>query len=81
MLREEACWLAARLRSWPCDRGVVVNIGSSSGAFRSETQPWIDELVFAPARARGLSIVHQDLFPAPGVDVAGDLRTAARLGA
>jgi hypothetical protein len=77
MLKSEAAWLAARLDAWPTDRGVVVNVGSSSAAFRSETQPWIEQLVCAPARARGLRIVHQDLFAADGVDVAGDLLEAS----
>jgi SAM-dependent methyltransferase len=77
MLEAEAKWLGNRLAQWPTNRGVVLNIGSSSGEFRTETQPWIDQLIFAPARARGLSVVHQDLFPAKGVDVAGDLLASA----
>lgn len=73
MLKKEATWLGQRLCTWPTDRGVVLNIGSSSRQFREQVQPWIEQHVFAPARAHGLSIVHQDLFPADGVDFAGDL--------
>lgn len=73
MLKREAQWLGQRLSSWPGDRGVVLNVGSSSGEFRTVVQPWIDQYLFAPARARGIQLVHQDLFPASGVDIAGDL--------
>jgi SAM-dependent methyltransferase len=73
MLRREALWLGERLCRWPTDRGVVLNIGSSSLQFRQQVQPWIEQQVFAPARAHGLRVVHQDLFAAEGVDVAGDL--------
>lgn len=73
MLKTEAQWLGDRLAHWPTDRGVVLNIGSSSAEFRTQVQPWIEKSIFAPARARGLRVVHQDLFPAPGVEIAGDL--------
>jgi SAM-dependent methyltransferase len=73
MLKREASWLGERLRSWPVDRGVVLNIGSSNRTFREQVQPWIEAQVFAPARRHGLRIVHQDLFPADGVDIACDL--------
>jgi SAM-dependent methyltransferase len=76
MLKHEAQWLGQRLARWPSDRGVVLNVGSSSGEFRTHVQPWIDEYLFAPARARGVELVHQDLFPASGVDIAGDLLSA-----
>jgi SAM-dependent methyltransferase len=55
----------------------VLNIGSSSAQFRRQVQPWIEEEVFAKGRARGLSFVHQDLFPADGVDLTGDLLSDA----
>jgi SAM-dependent methyltransferase len=73
MLKHEAAWLGERLRAWPVDKGVVLNIGSSSAQFRAQVQPWIEQRVFGPARLHGLRIVHQDLYAAEGVDVAGDL--------
>jgi SAM-dependent methyltransferase len=73
MLKSEARWLGERMMRWSTQGGVILNIGSSSGRFRTEVQPWIDRDLFGPARARGLRVVHHDLFPAPGVDIAGDL--------
>jgi hypothetical protein len=72
MLKTEAQWLGARLASWPTDRGVVVNVGSSNYHFRTKIQPWIEHYVLSPARTNGLTIVNQDLFPGEGIDIAGD---------
>jgi hypothetical protein len=64
----------------------TLNVGSSTEEFRVRKQPWIDEHVFGPLRARGGRVIHVDLKQAPGVDVAGDLsdtgvrRTIAALG-
>lgn len=37
------------------------------------TQSWIDRYIFAPARRRGLQVVHMDMKAAPGVDLVCDL--------
>jgi hypothetical protein len=37
-------------------------------------QPWIYGLVYEPLERRGVRVLHHELDPAPGVDVAGDLR-------
>ena len=84
MLKKEALWLADRLSAWPIDRGIVLNVGSSSSDFRTKVQPWIEQSLLAPATRRGMQLLHQDLFPAPGVDIAGDLLSVecqARLAA
>lgn len=73
----EARWIAnqfAALR--PEQRATVVNIGSSTLAFRTQNQPHIDQLIFAPLAAAGSKIIHADLKAAPGVDIAGDLADA-----
>ena len=83
MLKNEANWINDRLQTWPTHEGVVLNVGSASGAFRTQVQPWIDGRVFRPARNRGVKIIHQDLFAADGVDIVGDLLSAscqARVG-
>lgn len=73
MLEPEARWLSSRLSTLGPEHAPVLNVGSSSEAFRTRVQPWIDDLLFRPLRERGLRVVHQDLAEQPGVDVAGDL--------
>lgn len=55
------------------DGAVCLNIGSSTRQFRTETQPHIDKLLFAPLRSAGLRIVHCDMKPDAGVDEVGDV--------
>ena len=52
----------------------LLNLGSSSRHFREREKPHIDQLLFAPLRAAGVEIVHSDLMPDDGVDLAGDIR-------
>ncbi len=73
MLKDEARWLSARLQNLSSNDGPLLNVGSSSAHFREQVQPWIHEWVFAPLEQRLVPVIHQDLFAAPGVDVAGDL--------
>ncbi len=78
MLEAEALWFRAALDSLdPHEVYPLANIGSSTGAFRTEVQPFIDALLFAPARAAGHSVVHVDIKAAPGVDAVGDLTDPA----
>lgn len=87
MLIEEARWFRSNIAEFP-DEALfpLLNIGSSTEEFRTRKQPWIDEHVFAPLRARGGCVIHLDLKQAPGVDIVGDLsdtgvrRTVAELG-
>jgi hypothetical protein len=58
----------------------MLNVGSSTLAFRTQYQPWIDRHVFAPIRQRGGKVVHLDMKPDPGVDLVGDLADASFLG-
>ena len=57
------------------ERGVspLLNLGSSDAHYREQAKPHIERELFAPLRAAGVAIVHADLRPAPGVDVAGDI--------
>jgi hypothetical protein len=74
MLIEEARWFASRIAE--LDPGSIypmANVGSSTAHFRQVEQPWIDQLLFAPARAAGHAVVHLDLKAADGVDLVGDL--------
>ena len=77
MLKKEAYWLGEIIYRY--DSSMVfpmLNVGSSTEEFRTRTQPWIDRYVFAPAREKGLKVVHTDMKAAPGVDIVGDLFSA-----
>jgi hypothetical protein len=74
MFKEEAKWLANMIYSLnPNSVFPMLNIGSSNKKFREQEQPWIDELLFKPARTKGYSIIHTDIKNDIGVDLVGDL--------
>lgn len=78
MLIEEAKWFGKVLSE--CELAALtpmLNVGSSTGEFRSIDQPWIEEWIFDPFLRRGGEVVHLDLKAAPGVDVVGDLTDSA----
>ncbi len=80
MLKAEAAWVGAALAAMPAARmAPVLDIGSSDRVHRTETQPWIEERVFAPLAARRVEVVFADVRAAPGVGVAADLGTCAGL--
>lgn len=70
----ESEWLGQRLASIP-DEALfsLLNVGSSTLEFCTQTQPYIDKNIFAPLRTRGGKIYHLDMKSAPGVDIVGDL--------
>ncbi len=77
MLEAEARWIGARLETQPLDAiSPLLNLGSGTLRFRTQLQPWIDRHVFAPLRARGVSVVHCDVAADPGVDLVADLLAA-----
>lgn len=74
MLWREAKWFATEMRMLADTQLYpMLNIGSHTKEFRKREQPWIDRYLFAPARDKGLSVVHSDLQSLPGVDLVGDL--------
>jgi hypothetical protein len=76
MFRGEARWINERLAPLdPADIGVIANVGSSTHQFRTQRQPWIDEELFAPLRARKIPVVHVDLKAEDGVDIVADITT------
>jgi len=76
VLEAEAHWLAQVVAALPDDAFPLLNVGSSTAAFRQDEQSFIDELVFEPLRARGREVVHADLKREPGVDVVMDFTDA-----
>jgi hypothetical protein len=70
----ESKWLGERLASIPTeDLSPLLNVGSSTQDFRTRQQPYIDQNIFAPLRARDATVYHADIKAAPGVDLVGDL--------
>jgi SAM-dependent methyltransferase len=73
---------AARLREILLERRAVsplLNLGSSTRAFRETEKPHIQRELFGPLEAAGIAVVHSDLKRAEGVDVAGDILDPAVL--
>ena len=54
----------------------LVDLGSSTGTFRTAVQPYIETEVFAPLRARSGPIWHVDRKAGEGIDLTGDLLDA-----
>jgi SAM-dependent methyltransferase len=74
MFRKEAQWLADCLQAID-DPSPVLNIGSSSAGFREKVQPWIDQILFAPLRERGVRVIHNDIKEGRGIDSQANLLT------
>jgi hypothetical protein len=80
MFEAEARWLHAALdRLAPERLSPMLNLGSSSAVFREQTQPWTEQQLFRPLRARGIDVVHVDMRDAAGIDVRADLTDPADL--
>src|SRR5436853_7004094 len=78
MLEEEARWFERRISELdPTLVSPLLNVGSSTLAFRTQSQPWIDAHIFLPMRERGQQVIHLDLQEAAGVDIAADLTLAS----
>lgn len=74
MRAEEAAWLGHELSR--LDLRVVLELGSSTAEFRRKN-PHIPEFIHDPLQARGVHVVRSDLKSAPGVDIIGDIYSAA----
>lgn len=76
MLEPEARRLGEILAGIPAESlSPMLNVGSSTREFRTVGQPWIEEHLFAPLRARGVQVVHVDVRDGDGIDLRADLLT------
>jgi hypothetical protein len=74
MFKAEAAWLAHLLaQHTTAELSPLLNIGSSTRAFRELEQPWTERELFAPLRARGVKIVHLDSREGDGIDIKADV--------
>ena len=80
MFEAEARWLCTAIERFAPERlSPLLNLGSSTAAFRERIQPWTEAALFGPLRARGIAIIHIDRRAEPGVDLRADLTDAADL--
>jgi hypothetical protein len=80
MFEAEAQWLRAALDRYAPERlSPLLNLGSSTAIFREQIQPWTENSLFRPLRARGVEIVHVDKRDEPGIDLRADLADPAHL--
>ena len=81
MFEAEARWLRCALDAFPPARiSPLLNLGSGSADIREVVQPWIEDQVFRPLRARNVEVAHVDRRDLPGVDVRADLTDPADVG-
>lgn len=73
MLYEEAVWLGEKIRQLDIGSKRVLNVGSAGMSSREVEQPHMNRYVFKPLVDKGYNVVHTDLKPEKGVDIAGDL--------
>lgn len=74
MFVDESIWIREALEGAHLRAGAtLLDIGSSTLAFRTQVQPYIDRNVFAPLRAAGVRISHLDARADPGVDIVADV--------
>ena len=80
MFEAEAIWLEKLLRNHAAEElSPLLNIGSSTARFREVEQPWAEQRLFAPLRARGVKIIHLDSREGDGIDIRADILSAADL--
>lgn len=74
MLPDEAALIGRWVGQLPLGSGsVCLNMGSSTAAFREQTQPFISNDILRPLSKTGCLVVNCDLKKARGVDEVGDL--------
>jgi hypothetical protein len=74
MLHDEAVRVRAMLLEIGAAKlSPMLNVGSSTAAFRTTSSPHIEGELFGPLRAQGISVCHLDRKAADGVDVSGDI--------
>lgn len=58
----------------------LLNVGSSTAAFRTMRRPHIETRLFAPLHEAGVAVDHLDLKAGAGVDIVGDILDPALRG-
>lgn len=74
MLVEESIWIAEKIKEiLPEEPFPVLNIGSSTLAYRTEKQPFIQNNIFNLFSDEKKQVIHLDMKGDDGIDLVGDL--------
>ncbi|MFT3918496.1 hypothetical protein [Cloacibacterium sp.] len=74
MLVEESIWIAEKIKEiLPEEPFPVLNIGSSTLAYRTEKQPFIQNNIFNLFSDEKKQVIHLDMKRDDGIDLVGDL--------
>lgn len=74
MLVEESIWIADKIKEiLPEEPFPVLNIGSSTLAYRTEKQPFIQNNIFNLFSDEKKQVIHLDMKGDDGIDLVGDL--------
>ena len=74
MLEKESIWIKNTIKKYFTETDFpLLNIGSSTEAFRNDVQPYINENIFKPLIEEGKLVIHTDMKADKGVDIVGDL--------
>ena len=80
MFEVEARHLIDRLSQFPAgELSPMINIGSGTLRHRSIDNPWIERVLIAGLRGRGIDIVHVDARAGEGIDIKADLFDPAQV--
>ena len=80
MFEAEAIWLGKLLDTESGENlSPLLNIGSSTRQFRQVEQPWTEQFIFAPLKARGIDVLHLDSRDGDGIDIRADVLSAHEL--
>lgn len=78
MFPKEATWFYDKINKINASEVFpLLNIGSSTGYFRTVMQPYIESELFKPLRDQGRLVIHSDMKEADGVDIVGDISSEA----
>ncbi|GLU54920.1 hypothetical protein Dfri01_43810 [Dyadobacter frigoris] len=74
MLPNESQWISSTIKgNFTNKKMSILNVGSSTLEFRTEIQPYVNEVIFKPLINSGFSVTHLDMKQDVGVDIVGDL--------
>lgn len=77
MFLAETTWLAGFLKNLSSeDLSPLLNVGSSTAELRETHQPWTEEHLFAPLKARDIEVIHLDARDGDGIDLKADITDA-----
>ena len=77
MLLAEAFWINSQIRGMNIESKseICINIGSSTGKFMEQSQPYIKDLVLGPLSLKFSRVVNVDIKDEAGVDLVADFLT------